>query len=111
MSESSNVRVLIQMPASAKHGDVITIRATIAHAMETGYRRGSDGQMLPRELLRRFSCTVGGQPIFTANLHASISANPYLAFHWRAERSGPLVFRWEGDREFSVSRSQEFALT
>jgi sulfur-oxidizing protein SoxZ len=108
---SENVRTLIQMPATARRGDVITIRATIAHTMETGYRRGSDGQMLPRNLLRRFSCSLAGQTIFRANLHAAMSANPYIAFHLRAQDSGTLVFQWEGDNGFTHRQTQEFTVS
>ena len=38
-------RTLINMPSSAKRGDVIEIRTLIAHPMETGWRPGSDGKL------------------------------------------------------------------
>jgi sulfur-oxidizing protein SoxZ len=84
---------------------VILIRATIGHAMETGYRRGSDGKMLPRDLIRRFTCTWQGAPLFAANFHAAMSANPYVAFHLRVMESGTLVLNWVGDNGFAHTRS------
>ena len=53
------IRTLIDMPRAARIGEIITIRATIAHPMETGYRRGSDGVRLPRNIIRSFDCRIG----------------------------------------------------
>ena len=50
-------RTLIHLPPLSKKGDVIEVRTMIAHAMETGYRPGADGKVLPRDLIRRFVCT------------------------------------------------------
>ena len=36
-------RTLIHVPERASTGDIVEIRVTIAHPMETGHRRGSDG--------------------------------------------------------------------
>ena len=35
-------RVLINLPAQAKRGEIIEIKTLIAHPMETGYRLGSN---------------------------------------------------------------------
>jgi len=97
-------RTLITVPA-AKAGEIIEIRAAIAHPMETGYRVGADGQRLPRDVLRRFSCRLDGQIVFTADLFPAIAANPYLAFPLRASRSGTLTFTWEGDGGFTQTET------
>lgn len=105
-------RTLITVPRNARRGELIEIRALIQHPMETGYRRSSDGDMLPRNLIRNFSCRFveSGKPasgandgdlVFSAALHAAIAANPYLSFNLRAERSGTLVFSWTGDNGFA----------
>lgn len=105
-------RALITVPKTAKRGEIIEIRALIQHPMETGYRRSADGDMLPRDLIRSFSCrfveagkpaTGGndGELVFSAQLHAAIAANPYLSFHLRASSSGTLVFTWSGDKGFA----------
>ena len=95
-----NVRTLIDMPRTARRGDVLNVRVMISHPMETGYRRGSDGDLLPRDIIGEFSCSLDGKLLFGARLHPAISANPYLSFQLRAESSGELVFRWQGDRGF-----------
>lgn len=91
-------RALLFAPASAPRGSVIEIRATLAHPMETGYRRGSEGEMLPRDLVRRVEARFEGERFFAAELHAAIAANPYLAFSLRLSGSGTLSVRWSGDR-------------
>lgn len=94
-------RTLIQLPASARRGEVIEVSALIAHPMETGYRPGADGRVLPRDIVRRFACRYNGELVFAAELHPAIAANPYLAFHTVATESGTLEFEWTGDQGFS----------
>ena len=103
---------VITVPKSAKRGEIIDIRVLVQHPMETGYRRSSDGELLPRDLIRSFMCrfvdankTGDGELVFSATLHAAIAANPYLAFHLRASTSGTLHFVWQGDKGF-VHREQ-----
>jgi len=98
-------RTLIHAPTSARKGELIEIRTLIAHAMETGYRAGSDGRTLPRDIIRRFSCRYNGELVFSADLYPAISANPYFAFHLVASASGTLSFSWEGDNGFSQTES------
>lgn len=98
-------RALIHMPRQARAGEVIEIRTLVQHAMETGYRVDASGQSIARDLIRRFECRFSGEPVFEADLHAAIAANPYLAFHFRASRSGTLEFIWRGDRGYEHRES------
>lgn len=102
-------RTLITMPKTARRGEVIEIKALIAHVMETGFRAGSDGKTAPRDIIRRFACRYNDEVVFDAELFPSISANPYFAFHTVATESGTLVFSWEGDNGFS--QREQVALT
>ena len=100
-------RTLIQVPASARAGEVIEVRVTIAHPMETGFRPGADGKVVPRDIIRRFTCRYDGETVFSAELFSAVSANPYVAFHLKAVASGMLEFEWQGDNGFSqVERRQ-----
>ena len=111
-------RTLITVPRTAKRDEIIEIRALVQHSMETGYRRSSDGDLLPRDLIRRFTCRfVSGAPangnpasgagelIFAASFHAAVAANPYLSFHLRVATSGTLIFAWEGDNGLAQSET------
>ena len=93
-------RTLINMPGSARRGEVIQIRTLIAHAMESGYRVNAQGQVMPRDIVRRFTCHYNGELVFAAELFAAIAANPFIEFSTLARDSGTLTFQWEGDNGF-----------
>lgn len=104
-------RTLIHVPASVLRGEVIEIRTLIAHPMETGFRVGADGQRVPRDLLRRLACRYNGELVFSAELHAAVAANPYVAFHLVVGDSGTLIFTWEGDQGFAQTETVPISVT
>ncbi len=104
-------RALITMPATAKKGEVIEIRTLIAHPMETGYRRGDEGSVLPRNLIRRFSCVYDGETVFSAELFAAVAANPLISFSTVAAASGTLTFSWDGDNGFAQTERVAIIVT
>ena len=93
-------RALVNVPRNARRGSVVEIKALIAHPMETGYRPGPDGRLVPRNIVTRFTCRYGDEVVFRAELHPAVSANPYLAFTTIARESGTLVLTWDGDDGF-----------
>jgi len=103
-------RTLITVPQGARRGEVIEIRTLIAHPMETGYRAGDDGKVLPRNLIRRFACRYDGELVFAAELHPAVAANPLIAFHTVATASGTLTFTWEGDNGFAQTETVAIAV-
>ena len=90
-------RALVNAPKTARRGDVIEIRTLISHPMETGYRPGPEGRLLPRDIIERFTCTYNGVEVFRADLFPAIAANPFLAFFTVATESGTLKFSWTDD--------------
>ena len=98
-------RTLINAPKTAKRGEVIEIRATIGHPMETGFRPDESGKILPRNIIKKFSCRYNGELVFSAEMFSAMSANPYLAFHTLALESGTLALTWEGDGGFSQTET------
>ncbi len=104
-------RALIHMPRSARRGEVIEVRALIAHPMETGFRSDSDGRTLPRNILRRFECRNGSELVFAAELHPAIAANPYLSFFVTVQEPGEFSFAWMGDQGFVHREGVSLALT
>lgn len=103
-------RAVVTLPASIKAGEAFEVRATVAHAMETGYRTGDDGARLARDLVRRFECRLDGELVFAADLFAAISANPYFSFWLRTDKSGELSFVWRGDNGFEHRELRALAL-
>jgi sulfur-oxidizing protein SoxZ len=104
-------RALIRTPATVRRGEVFEVQALIAHPMETGHRPGSDGRILPRDIIRRFVCRFNGAVVFSADLYPAIAANPYLGFNLRAEASGTLTFQWEGDNGFAQTETATITVT
>ena len=90
-------RVLINLPARAKRGEIIDIKTLIAHPMETGYRVGPTGAAIPRDIINRFVCTYNGHQVFRADLFPAIAANPFIAFFTVASESGEVAFSWTDD--------------
>src|SRR3954470_5348944 len=91
-------RALINVPARAKRGEVIAIKALVSHPMETGYRTGPDGALVPRDIIQRFVCTYNGEEVFSADFFPAIAANPFIAFTTVATESGTIIFRWIDDQ-------------
>lgn len=105
---STNVR--IDVPKSARKGEVIEIKTLAAHGMETGFRRTHLGVPIPRDIITTFTCVYNGVEVFRADLHPSISANPYLHFTTVATESGTLEFKWTGDQGFSALASAQISV-
>ena len=103
-------RALITVPATAKRGETIEIKTLMAHPMETGYRAGSDGRVLPRDIIQRFTCTYNGVEIFRADLFPAMSAHPFVAISTVATESGTLSFTWQGDNGFSHSETAKITV-
>ena len=104
-------RALITVPAQARRGEVVELRAMIAHPMETGHRPGADGRVVPRDIIRRFTCRYGDEVVFRADLFPAISANPYLVFTTVATDTATLTFTWEGDNGFSQTETATLTVT
>lgn len=103
-------RALINVPKSAKPGEIIEVRAMIAHPMETGYRMGPNGVAIPRNIITRFSCSYAGAEVFAADFSPAMSANPFVAFSTVAVASGPLSFSWTDDKGNTETASAEITV-
>ena len=98
-------RVVVNAPKQAKRGEIIEIRTLAGHSMETGFRRTQLGELIPRDIITRFTCSYNGIEVFRAELHPAMAANPLIAFSTVATESGTLEFRWTGDNGFSATHS------
>jgi sulfur-oxidizing protein SoxZ len=103
-------RIMVSVPARARRGEVIEIKTLISHPMESGYRVGPNGALIPRDIIRLFTCTYDGEEIFRAELSPAIAANPFLSFFTTAVASGALAFRWTGDNGFEATHTAEITV-
>ena len=102
-------QVLINAPKTAKKGEVIELKALILHPMETGFRPGTNGRIIPRNIIERFTATWNGTEIFAMDMSPAIAANPFVSFFAQANESGTMVLRWTGDEGFLVE--EQVAIT
>ena len=97
----------VQVPSSATKGEIFQVKALISHQMETGLRKGSEGQIIPRKIINKFVCRYNGVDVFVADLHEAVAANPYFELYLRATESGRLEFIWEEDGGAAYSLAHE----
>ncbi|WP_114636704.1 thiosulfate oxidation carrier complex protein SoxZ [Polynucleobacter necessarius] len=100
MSKAS--RTSITMPATAKKDSIIEIRAIAQHDMDSGFRYTEDGKLIPRDIIRAFTCNYNSVEVFKADLFSGIGANPLIIFNAVAVESGTLGFRWVGDNGYEA---------
>jgi sulfur-oxidizing protein SoxZ len=96
------VKPRIKLPDSIRLGDIIEVKTLISHVMETGFRKETDGTLVPRNIITRLTVTYAGRTVFTADLSSGISANPYIAFFVKVTEPGSLDLTWEGDHDFRI---------
>jgi sulfur-oxidizing protein SoxZ len=102
--------VLINAPRTAKKGEVVELKALILHPMETGFRAGTNGRTIPRNIIERFVATWNGKEIFRMEFSPAIAANPFVSFFAVATESGTIGFRWTGDEGFQLEESVAIAV-
>jgi len=90
-------RPRVRVPQTASVGEMIQIRALISHQMESGQRRDSTGQLVPRRIINNFTCAFNGQPVFSCEMQPGIAANPYFEFTAKVAESGTFSFIWVDD--------------
>jgi sulfur-oxidizing protein SoxZ len=105
------VRPRIRLPRSASAGDSVVIKTLINHDMETGLRRNSAGETIPRQIINRFTCEFNGEMVIDAYLEPAISANPYLEFEAVVPQSGDFVFTWYDDNGETYSSTETFEVS
>jgi sulfur-oxidizing protein SoxZ len=87
----------VRVPASAKKDEIIEIKTLISHEMESGQRKDAAGATIPRKIIKSFEAKFNGKPVFGADWHPSVSANPYQAFFFKAVETGEFQFTWTDD--------------
>ncbi len=94
---SSDVRPRVKVPKSADAGEVVTIKTLISHKMESGQRKDSDGNTIPRSIINRFTCDFNDENVIDVKLEPAISTNPYFQFEAKVPEAGDFKFTWYDD--------------
>jgi len=101
---------LINVPAKAKRGEIVEIKALISHPMETGYRHSAIGALIPRNIIHTLVCTYDTEEVFRAELFPAIAANPFISFFTVATKSGVVALSWTGDDGQTQTQSARIAV-
>ena len=86
------------VPATARKGDIVTVKTLAEHEMEPGVRFDAQSLVVyPRFIINKLICRYNDREVFVADWFSGVSANPYLAFKLRAETSGTIEIEWVDD--------------
>lgn len=94
---ASGVKPRVKVPKTAAAGEAVTIKTLISHEMESGQRKDKDGNVIPRSIINRFTCTFNGQSVIDVTMEPAISTNPYFQFEATVPEAGEFAFTWVDD--------------
>ncbi|MDH3263075.1 MAG: thiosulfate oxidation carrier complex protein SoxZ [Paracoccaceae bacterium] len=94
---AEDVKPRVRVPKTAAAGETIVIKTLINHVMESGQRKDSSGNPIPRQIINRFTCEFNGQMVLDVTLEPAISTNPYFEFEAVVPESGEFKFTWYDD--------------
>jgi sulfur-oxidizing protein SoxZ len=87
----------VKVPKTASKDEIITIKTLISHKMESGQRKDKEGNIIPRSIINKFTCTFNDQVVFATDVEPAVSANPYFQFNVKVPESGTFKFTWLDD--------------
>lgn len=94
---SRPIRARVRMPSTAARGDEITIRVMATHPMESGNRRDMANELVPRDMIHRFTVDFDGERLLDIDIGTGVSSNPFFEFAVVAMHSGAFTFAWHED--------------
>jgi sulfur-oxidizing protein SoxZ len=93
----ADVKPRVRVPKTASAGEAVVIKTLINHQMETGLRKDSNGNPIPRQIINRFTAEFNGQTVIDVTLEPAVSTNPYFEFEAIVPESGEFTFTWYDD--------------
>ncbi|MCB2010413.1 MAG: thiosulfate oxidation carrier complex protein SoxZ [Geminicoccaceae bacterium] len=94
---AGKVKPRVKVPKKAAAGEVITIKTLISHDMESGQRKDKEGNLIPRQIINRFTAAFNGEEVIAVDLEPAVSSNPYFEFSMTVPESGTISFTWVDD--------------
>jgi len=84
MAEPMKIRAKLE-------GDVADVRILMLHPMETGARKDSKGDIVPRHFIQNVAVTHNGKTVLDAQWSQAISRNPFLGLRVKGARAGDRI--------------------
>jgi len=107
---AEGVKPRVKAPKSAAAGETVTIKTLISHPMESGQRKDSDGNKIPRSIINRFTVEFNGQSVIDVEMAPAISTNPYFEFEAKIPEAGDMKFTWYDDDGSVYEDSKSIAI-
>ena len=102
MAEPMKIRAKLE-------GDVADIRILMLHPMETGSRKDSKGDLVPRHFIQNVAVTHNGKTVLDAQWSQAISRNPFLGLRIKGAKAGDrLSVTWADNK--GEKRTDEVAV-
>lgn len=109
MSDTYDTESVFQTRVRVEPGAPTSVLTLINHPQETGLRTNAQGEIIPKQLIEKLEARIGDELVFEADLHRSISANPYLRFYIQPDAPGTLNLVWTEDTGETAEFSQDIA--
>lgn len=98
----------MKIRASTKDG-VTEVKALMSHPMETGQRKGPDGQLVPAHYITEVTAMHKDKIVLSAIWGPAVSQNPFLQFKFKGGAPGDKVtVSWKDTK--GESRTDEVTL-
>ena len=102
----SKIKPRGKVPKTASVDEIIEIKTLIRHPMHSGRMKDKDGKKIPKRIINKFLVKFNGKQVFGMDLEPSISTNTYIAFPFKAKKTGTFDFEWTDDNgdKYNMSR-------
>ena len=80
----------MRIRAQAAGGNA-TVRALMAHEMETGQRKDSAGKAIPAWYIQTVTAQLNGKDVMSAQWGPAVAKNPFLQFVVKGAKAGDKV--------------------
>jgi sulfur-oxidizing protein SoxZ len=67
------------------------VRVLMSHPMETGQRKGSDGNLVPAHFIQNVTVKVNGKVVVDGQISQAVSRNPVFSFRLKGGAKGDKI--------------------
>ena len=97
----------MRIRATEKDG-VTEVKVLMSHIMETGQRKGSDGNVVPAHFIDLVEAKCNDKTVMTAQWGPAVSRDPYLSFKFKGGKKGDKVsISWKDNKGESRTDTAE----
>jgi sulfur-oxidizing protein SoxZ len=91
------VRPRVRVDSATEAGATVEVKTLISHPMESGQRRDGEGELIPRQIINRFTAEYNGEMVIDVTIEPAVSTNPYFEFDAIVPEPGTFTFTWYDD--------------